>query len=152
MEEQNWHSAISNRVEIIEAGLDSRATSQLRTKLIKRVAARLDQYSDKGCSECASLKTTLEHLLDLMDARARGEIIDRKEYHSQVMTLLKHLKGTHKLIEEGTYISLGTSLGLLLGVVMQNMFTIAHLGIGLCFGVAVGSMMDAQVKKENRVI
>lgn len=148
----NWQDQITRRIEQGAAELNQGAARRLQTAQLPRIARRLGQFSTAGCEECVRLKSVVENLVNQIEYQAQNGAIDYKEYRRQLLSLVKHLKSAHGLIEPGTYVSLGISLGLMAGVTLQNLWGPAYLGLGLCLGVAIGGMMDAKAKQDDKEI
>jgi len=148
----SWQNQVTQRIEQGAAGLDQGAARRLQTVQLTRIARRLGQFSTAGCEECHRLKSVVESLVREIESQAHSGAVDYKEYRQQLLNLVKHLKSAHGLIEPGTYVSLGISLGLMAGVALQNLWGPAYLGLGLCLGVAIGGMMDAKAKQDDKEI
>lgn len=152
MDNLSWQGQVTQRIEQAKRGLDKGESQRLQLPMLDRIAHRLTQFHAAGCTECGKLERVMDHLVGQAELRAQGSAVDYKEYKGRLLVLTKHLKTVHGLIEPGTNVSLGISLGLLAGVTLQSLFGTAYLGIGLCLGVAVGSMMDAKAKKDDKEI
>ncbi len=152
MDNHTWQDRVTQRIEQGAAGLDKGAERRLQPAVLRRITRRLGQFSAAGCEECDRLKSVMENLVQQIERQAQNGAIDYKEHKQQLLVLTRHLKSVHGLIEPGTYVSLGVALGLLAGVTLQNLWGPAYLGVGLCLGVAIGGMMDAKAKQDDKEI
>lgn len=152
MDNRSWQEQVTERIEHSVARLDKGTKRRLQPAVLGRIARRLGQFSTKGCEECDRLKSILENLVNRIECQDQNGAVDYKLYRQQLLILKKHLKGAHGLIEPGTYVSLGISLGLMFGVILQSWWGPAYLGLGLCLGVAIGGMMDAKAKQDDKEI
>lgn len=148
----DWHKNTLKRIDDISASMDKRTAKRFQADLLKRIATRLEQFSTEGCRECDNLKNSFDQLVALFEQLGQGGTIDSKEHKTLLQSLIKHLRLTHKLIEEGTNLSMWLSIGLMFGVVFQSSQGPAFLGLGLCLGVAIGSALDASAKKAGKVL
>ncbi len=153
MRNPDWHTDTLRQIDDITSSLDKRIAKRFRVDLLKRIATRLERYSAEGCAECDSLRGKVDRLVLLYEQAAQGHTIDHKEHKALFQELIRHLRSTHKLIEDGTNQSMWMSIGLVLGVTLQRtMLGAASIGIGLCLGIAIGSSMDASAKKAGRML
>ena len=99
---------------------------------------------------------SIEKKLDELKLDANVE--NRKKYLNQKLgELIKYLNDDFFLITKGYYSALSISLGVLfgigLGIVFEKSIGISFgISIGLITGQAIGSQMDAEAEKENRVL
>ncbi len=103
---------------------------------------------------------SIEAELDRLDLKSNAEY--GKKYFQKALSQFKnYLRNTFSFISKGHYtnlgIGLGSSFGILLGIVVLSGFErslgiSAGLIIGMLIGLAIGSNMDAQAKTAGKVL
>ena len=148
-----WYRQIEFEIENLKLTLDKKQAGKFQLDLLKRIAARADEYS-QTCSECESMKSQITELLrevPLLVQTPSKEAV--KRYRQSVSGMTAHLKKSHGLVDAGTYmgvgIAIGAGLGAALGAALANY---AFSGIGVALGVAIGSALDAKAKKDGKVL
>lgn len=123
----------------------------------ERIVKKLASFSE-SCRECEKhlleLKTHFLQLEANIDQIAT-EVLHLKQHKIVINDLVSHLQKEHKLVQEGTYLSLymtmGISLSLVFGLLVFDNFALA-LPFGLGIGLAIGAGLDADAKKKGNTI
>jgi len=147
-----WYDKIAERITTAGTALDNKAAKGFRTDMLTRVTAKVDEFSAAACSECGSLRASIEQLVSNLEQAARGGTVDRRQYNLRLRRIIDHLRSRHGLAEAGSYLSQWIALGLCLGMVFYNLLGPAYIGIGLCLGVSIGTALDADAKKKGKQI
>ncbi len=134
---------------------DEKEIKKLDLPLTERVARRLDEFSG-NCDSCSQILNDLES--NLKNILVNKQSLDKDtivSFHKHQKIYVSHLSREHKLVREGhyasTYLALGISLGLVFGLTVFDNIALG-LPIGLAVGLAIGSGMDADAKKQGKVI
>lgn len=154
MDRKNNIKNLLKEILHIKKQIEPKLVRRLKLDLLERIVIRLEDYS-KACDECKGYLNYIEN--DISKIKDNLDILKKeslKDYSRKVKTITKHLKKKHKLVEEGEYLSLYISFGLMFGVAIGSALDNVALGpaFGLSIGAAIGVSLDANAKKEGRVI
>jgi hypothetical protein len=148
-------NTVLNHLAEIKGKYDEKDIKKLDLSLTERVAKRLDEFSGT-CDTCSQILDDLE--ANLKNILLNKQSLDKDTiyaFHKHQKIYISHLSREHKLVREGhyasTYLALGTSLGLVFGLTVFDNIGLG-LPIGLAVGLAIGSGMDADAKKQGKVI
>lgn len=124
------------------------------TQLI-RVVKRLESFSGE-CEECEKQLSEIGIRINVLkNKQGHLEKFELKEHQQKVNAILSHLQKKHKLVAEGTYLSIymsiGMSLGLVFGMLIYDNLSMG-LSLGMGIGVAIGAGLDANAKKKGLTI
>ena len=148
-----WYRDVSARIDTITAGMDKRQIKRYKLDLLPRLAARIDNFAT-FCPECQPYRQEISELLEVAANPTAIPKAEFKEYTDKVNAITKHLQKTHKLVTQGYYMSLASSigpgLGFGIGAFTDN--TGAGIGIGVALGTGIGWLLDRKAKREGRVI
>jgi len=134
--------------------LGIKQAKRLDTARLERIINRLASFAD--CQECNSfLSEWSTRIVNLKSKVGLLEKQDIKEYQGLVNRVISHLQKEHKLVVEnfymGTYMSLGIAIGYAVGYFLLDDYIIG-MSLGLLFGIAIGTSMDANAKKKGLTI
>ncbi len=120
--------SIETYMNEIENNTDKKTLQKLDPNLTKRVAKRLDDYSET-CETCAESLISLEkEIVSLKSRELTKEVI--QEHQKVRAVTIAHLGKEHKIIQDGHYMAIYMSLGMSLGVVFGlTIFDNIALGI-----------------------
>ena len=146
-------STIESRIEALRPGLSLKNQKRLRLEMVLRVARRLDALS-VGCETCPGHRTAIDSLVASLDNLDNWSLDDWKTYYHSLDGIIKHLKGTHRLAEEGdqmgVWMAIGAGVGTALGVALDSI--VLGVALGVSGGLAFGALLDAAAHKQGRVI
>jgi hypothetical protein len=153
MADASGQPTIESRTEALRPGLSLKYRKRLRLDMVVRVARRLDTLS-LGCGACPGRLTSLDRMLDSLDNFNNWQLADWKAYYRSLDGVIKHLKGAHRLAEEGEHMGLWLVIGAGVGTALGAAFDGIALGValGISGGIALGAMLDAVAHKQGRVI
>jgi hypothetical protein len=142
-------------LENLTVEIGDKNSRRLNISQLIRVIKRLDSFSE-DCEECMKNLLEISTLVkELMDQHGQLEKQELKEHHSKVNNSISHLQKKHKLVAEGTYLSIymsiGMSLGLVFGMLIYDNLSMG-LSLGMGIGVAIGAGLDANAKKKGLTI
>ncbi len=147
-----WYGNIKRTLEGIKTAIDASEIKEYHLDRLDRLARHIGGFGT--CSECCGFKPEVEKLVDELRNAGRMNKEQRRSYLGRMERMVSHLQKKHRLISEGQnlaiWLSIGTALGLALGAAFSS--TAIGIPVGLALGVAIGSALDAQAKKEGRVI
>lgn len=108
----------------IRKEISSKRTKQLGLDLTEKIVHRLSSFSHE-CMECENYMHILEvNIADIMRVVCQQEQNSLEEYFANLKSITTHLQKKHKLVTEGyytgLYMSIGTALGLPLGMVFSQ--------------------------------
>jgi hypothetical protein len=139
----------------LEDRFDQKELRKLDLDQLVRILIRLDSLLP-GCEDCEKLLVEMENCLNQL-AGLSGTL-DKQEYDRYkklVNQAVNHLQKKHKLVTPGYYTSIYIGLGLSFGVTF-GLTLVDNLALGLCFGmaigVAIGSALDADARKNDRIL
>jgi len=153
-----WYNRIATEISQYKITLGEKGAKKYKLDLLRRVAKRVDEFSDI-CSECQAFKqeiTSLMQELSLLIQMPGQEGL--KNHTKAVNNIVSHLKKVHKLVDKGQYLGMGIGIGLAIGGGLGAALGAAldnpgiGTGIGIALGVAIGTYLDNKAKQEGRVI
>ena len=149
MKDISWKERTLLNLSVIEVKLSERDKKLYKTKKLNTIISCVWEYSRGGCHDCIIYRDTLERMILNIDRRGFHGI---KEYRTLYSLVLRHLVSTHKLVQEGKYLSasapLGMSFGVLIGYVQFDN-TVIGISLGLAIGVVIGLTMDYRAKQSG---
>ena len=155
-----WYRQLIRDIEVHRSDFTDRQLHAYQIDLMLRLALQIKEASD-ACETCRSFQSVLsrleEELPELPGSKA--------QCHHQVQQLrliVEHFVKAHRLAPAHYYTRLhanyGFIVGLLLGIVVgllilnNGLYLPLSAVAGLILGVALGSSVDARVKREQRLI
>ncbi|WP_416150035.1 hypothetical protein ACM26V_03280 [Salipaludibacillus sp. HK11] len=134
---------------------DKKLSKKLNLYKCERLIKRLDSFATE-CKKCESYLIECEqHFFQLKNTMHQLETSHIKQHNLKINQIVTHLQKGHKLVEEGTHLSIYMSIGMSLGVVF-GLTLFDNIGIGIAFGisigVAIGAGLDADAKKKGLTI
>jgi hypothetical protein len=155
-----WYRKLTRDIEQHRADFTDKQLRAYQIDLMLRIAQRVKEASD-ACETCRNFQRALsrleEEFSELPDSKAQ------RHYQKQQLRLMaEHFVKAHRLAPAQYYIHLyanygfivGLLLGIIVGLLMLNNGLYLPLGAvaGLILGVALGSSVDARVKREQRML
>ncbi|WP_229683204.1 hypothetical protein [Virgibacillus oceani] len=134
---------------------DKQVVTKLEIEMCNRFIQRLSSFSS-DCEVCYQHFITLEnHIIQLKDKLDQLAENDFNYQKQTLATISSHLQKKHNLVSSGYYLSiymsLGTSLGVVFGLlIFDNIGMGLPLGMGI--GVAIGAGLDADAKKKGKTL
>ncbi len=153
-----WYNRIATEIGQYQITLGEKGAKQYKLDMLRRVARRVDEFSDT-CGECQALKqeiTSLMQELSLLVQMPGKEGF--KNHIKAVNKLVEHLKKVHKLVDKGHYLGMGIGIGMVIGAGLGGALGAAMdnpgigTAIGVALGVAIGMYLDRKARQEGRVI
>lgn len=152
---QNEVEHLKTMVRDMKNANDESTANKLNLEKCERIIDRLSTFSD-SCKECnQSLYDMKDHISELHQIGSPFSVNKFKQHSAFINKIAVHFQKQHKLVEEGTYLSIYMSLGLSLGIVFGLMiFDNIGLGmsLGMCMGLALGAGLDSDAKKKGKTI
>jgi hypothetical protein len=130
-------------------------SKRLNISQLIRVTKRLESFSGE-CEECEEQLSEIGIRINVLkNKQGQLEKFELKVHQQKVNAILSHLQKKHKLVAEGTYLSIymsiGMSLGLVFGMLIYDNLSMG-LSLGMGIGVAIGAGLDANAKKKGLTI
>ena len=149
----NW---LNNTLESIAAQkqvLSKKDVKKYKVDYLARVAKRISDLS-KECGECQKFQGDISKLAHDLGGLIQSSKEEKKNYDRKVKEITRHLQKKHKLYPEGTFVGFGIALGPAIGVAIgSGMGNVgAGIGIGVGIGLVIGSALEANAKKEGKII
>ena len=150
---KDWYDGIVKEIDQQKNRLDKKAQKKYRVNFLLRAAKRVADFSE-DCETCRGFQGEIDTFASRLGDAEQFSKEERKEYSRTRKKLTEHLQKRHKLVPEGYYMGVGVALGMSIGVAIGTAMQIigAGIGIGLALGAGIGSNLDAQAKKEGKVI
>ncbi len=153
-EHDDFKSTLLNRLAYFKENCDSKLAKRLKLGKLERIMNRIISFSDT-CHDCHHSIQELEKILNNpIDKFSGSDPSLYKAYHLYLKKLTSHLQKQHNLVAEDYYVGLWMSLGMAIGISFGVVFNDMAIGlvIGMCMGIAIGAGLDANAKKEGKVI
>jgi len=148
MKNPDWTIDAMEQINHILLSMDKKEVKKYKVKTLVRIIQHVHQFALADCKDCESFIDNINDLIHFLEQKSE---LDRKQYESTFRLIVKHLVKKHRLIEEGTYMSQGAVIGILIGLALQSIYQYA-IGLGFMFGVIIGANLDEKAKKNGRVI
>ncbi|MGB2957519.1 MAG: hypothetical protein WBG01_02815 [Bacteroidota bacterium] len=150
---KDWYDDIVKVVDEQKIRLGKKTQKKYKVDSLLRVAKRVAEFAE-DCEECRGFQGEINTLASRLGNVEEFSKEERKEYSRTRKKLTEHLQKKHKLVPEGYYVGVGVALGISIGVAIGTAIQVigAGIGIGLALGAAIGSSLDAQAKKDGKVI
>jgi hypothetical protein len=147
-----WYNDINQSIESIRASLELSEIKDFHIDKLVKLARHIDGFNE--CADCLNLKLEIEKLVTQLRSAGRMNKEQRRSYQGRMECMVSHLQKKHKLISEGQNLAIWLSIGTALGLVLGGIFGDTAIGIpvGVALGVGIGAALDAQAKKDGRVI
>ncbi|WP_228275675.1 hypothetical protein [Gracilibacillus oryzae] len=118
----------------------------------KNIIDKLEQFQTE-CEECKRFLEDIENQLKIMQIDPTDEEV--RDFQQTISNAKSHLMKRHKCVPSGyymgTFMAIGTSLGVVFGLsIFDNIALGIPIGIGV--GIAIGSSLDQDAKKKGLVI
>lgn len=153
---------VVSEAKIILENLSSQTDKKREKALYKKFISVLTSIEKKDLSETETMN--IEEKLNELELRFNPE--NRRAYFGKKLSsFVSFLKTNYSFVTNGYYIGLGLLFGMCFGAMIGTMFGVifgdgtgitfgAALGpgFGMAMGMAIGAVLDAQAKKDGRVI
>jgi hypothetical protein len=140
---------------LLQSTIDPKVSKKLNLDKWERVLKRLDSFSP-DCEECNHLLITYKNHINQL--KEKGQLLKKPDFieHNNTMAnFISHLQKEHKLVTDGTnlsiYMSLGLSLGTVFGLLLMDNLALG-ISFGFSIGIAIGIGLDEDAKKKGRTI
>ncbi|MFD1849431.1 hypothetical protein [Oceanobacillus bengalensis] len=135
--------------------VDEKDARKLELGKCNRIIQKLGSFSSE-CEECFQHFIDLEnHIIQLVDKVDELIENDVKHHKQKIDNISSHLQKQHKLVTSGYYLSIymsiGTSLGIVFGLLIFDNIGLG-LPLGMGIGVAIGAGLDADAKKKGMTL
>lgn len=147
-----WYNAATETIEKLKQTLPPRESKEYRLDKLGAIARRIDEFALSD-SVCAGYQKTVDEMLAELPG-APLPYARNKIYICTIGTMTNHLKKAHRLVSEGEYLGLGLVVGLILGMAVGLIIGNTQLAAiaGLVLGLIAGLSLDAQAKRNGRII
>lgn len=162
-----WLTEFNDKLGEVTKDLSGRKNRFLQIKRLKKMAEKVDQYSN-SCRDCFYFQNDLTRIV--ADPKNFKDILtsSNTEYEKIFSRIFRHLRKEHKLYPKFYFTSVYTLLGMLFGIMAGLLIaymiifiqeensdilkTGALLGwlMGLVFGQIFGKKRDNEIKKKNQ--
>jgi hypothetical protein len=151
--QNNWLNNILESLVSSRQTFSKKDTKKYKLDYFARVAKRIADLS-KECGECKKFQGDLSKLVQDLGGSLQSSKEEKKNYDKKIKEITSHLYKKHKLYAEGTYIGLGIALGPAIGVAIgSGMGNVgAGIGIGVGIGIVIGGALEANAKKNGKII
>jgi len=153
-----WYNRVATEISQHKISLGAKEAKQYKLDLLRRVAKRVDEFSDI-CAECQALKQEIANLMQEMSLLIQMPGKEGLKNHTKaVNNMVDHLKKVHKLVDKGHYMGMGIGIGLAIGAGIGGALGAAMdnpgigTAVGVALGVAGGTYLDKKARQEGRVI
>jgi hypothetical protein len=127
-------------------------TKNIEMDKTKKIFVKLEQVSNE-CNECRKLLEDIENQLKIMQLDEKDDEV--RDFQQTVSKAKTHLMKQHKCVTSGyylgTFMAIGTSLGVVFGLTIFDNIAMG-IPIGISLGISIGSMLDHDAKKKGLVI
>lgn len=127
-------------------------TNKIDKDKTKKIAAKLVEFHTE-CEDCKRILSDIENQLKIMQIDATDE--EWRDFNQTISQAKAHLIKQHKCVTSGyylsTYMTLGTSLGVVFGLTLFDNIALG-IPVGIAIGISIGSIMDGDAKKKGLVI
>ena len=153
MAEQVWLDSVETRIDILSKRFNVAEYQAFRLQFLYRVAARVADYAAEEPA-CRGYQVEIDGVLEKLKDAPQWKEEQTRAYYRQIGGIVRHLKKTHRLQEEGAVGALwlvgGFAGGIALGVVIHNL----ALGIliGAIIGAIIGFLLGWRARRQDRVI
>ncbi|WP_338471629.1 hypothetical protein R4Z10_02325 [Niallia sp. XMNu-256] len=136
--------------------VDEKVAAKLELDKCNRIIRRLSSFSS-DCVVCNQHFLDLgEQIIELTDQSKARETHNYKQHRRLLGFISSHLMKQHKLVTNGFYLSVYTSIGLGLGVglgqALLNNNTAIGISLGIGIGLAIGARLDVKAKKKGLIL
>jgi len=151
--QNNWLNNILESPASFKQTFSKKDTKKFKLDYFTRVAKRITDLS-KECGECKKFQEDISKLVQKLGGSVQSSKEEKKNYNKKIREITSHLHKKHKLYAEGTYIGFGIALGPAIGVVIgSGMGNVgAGIGIGVGIGIVIGGALEANAKKNGKII
>jgi hypothetical protein len=130
---------------------------ELEKLQIKQLLSLIKKLNDHNIED-EKLMLELEELLDILKSIKSGNKSIKKAYKKTYHNLKEKIKKNYGIVEKGTYVQMGIGLGMCFGIAIGSAFTLymsTSITVGMMFGMAIGSIFgrikDKSIENEDKV-
>ena len=149
----NWLNNTLESIASYKQTFNKKETKKYKLDYLTRLAQRIAELS-KECGECQKFQSDISKLAQDLGGLVQSSKEEKKSYDKKIREITSHLQKKHKLYAEGTYIGFGIALGPAIGVALgSGMGNVgAGIAIGVGIGIVIGGALEANAKKEGKII
>lgn len=150
---KEWLNRTSERIRGLKAVLSTKEYRKRKLDYILRVTLRIANFSPT-CEECQKYRGDITNFINEMGSMAPSSSTAKSNYRKKIKNITTHLSKKHKLSYSGQYIGFGLSLGVGIGVSAGSAMDNIALGIGIGVGIGllIGSALETNARRKNKVI
>ncbi len=162
----DWYNGIVEKITSLKDITDKKyhrwykfdsLSSSARLDSLAAAAGRVDQFSP-DCPQCTAFRDDINVLVGRThDVNSNKELLRQflDDVDKIVNKMTGHFKKEHKLVTEGLYKSFFAGAGVVIGMVITFVvvpYDAIWVIVGAAAGLAVGAILDARIKKEDRIL
>jgi hypothetical protein len=148
---EDWFQGIQQSLAGLKTTLGKDGTRKYRLDRLEKLAGRLACFD--SCRDCQQLRLEVEQLIATLQ-QGKPDKQQQRDYLGRLDHIVSHLHKTHNLVTEGqnlaAWLCIGTLVGMVLGSVTGT--PVIGISIGISLGIATGTLLDAQARRQGRVI
>lgn len=150
-ENEDWFQGIQQSLADLKTTLGKDGTREYRLDRLERLAGRIARFD--SCSDCRQLRLEVEQLVATLQ-QGKPDKQQKRDYLGRLDHMVSHLHKAHNLVTEGQNLAAWLCIGTLIGVVMGSITgnPVIGISVGISLGVATGTLLDAQARRQGRVI
>jgi hypothetical protein len=164
----DWYNGIVQKINGLKNTLNQKyyrwykldsLTPGARLTPLSSAARRIDQFSP-DCEQCTAFRDDVDRLISNApdvsqkdDKELLGSFLN--DIDGSVAKMTGHFRKEHKLVTEGFYKSLFAAAGAVIGMVIAFVvipYNTVWVIVGAGAGLVVGAILDAKIKKEDRIL
>ena len=151
--QDSWLNNILESLAAYKQTFSKKDTKKYKLDFFTRLAKRIADLS-KECGECKKFQDDTAKLVQKLGGSVQSSKEEKKNYDKKIREITSHLHKKHKFYAEGTYIGFGIALGPGIGVAIgSGMGNVgAGIGIGVGIGIVIGGALEANAKKNGKII
>ena len=150
---KNWLDDIVDDIGRYKERFSKKDSKKYKLDFLLRIAKRVDSFY-AVCGECQLFQGEITKIVKDLDGSVQSSEYAHKSYDNTIKRVVGHLKKKHKLVTQGTYMGIGTTISMAIGTVfglaLGNIGTGIAVGTGL--GTGIGSALEAKAKKDGKTI
>ena len=154
MEMESWAKEQLHKLETSTKLYSKKEKTKIGYRYLKEAIPFLAEKNDSD-SKANDFRLKLEELIDSLPVKNEEGPLNLDTYPAKLSTFKKEMQSIYNVISKGTYISQGTALGMLFGlvfgIIIIDSIALGML-LGLTFGVSIGTSLENQAKKEGRLL
>ena len=149
--------SVLHQIDKLEEELDYNQAKRVEITRMRTMALKLGAFS-KQCATCKELLKELDTYLRENAVYLHAIVGVDKKRHTQLLNKVAgHCQKAHGIHKKGFYVNLGMVGGLLIAVVVLSIVLgsvpiSTACGIGLLVGGVVGSVVEQEMRRNNKIV